>query len=137
MNLLYNACDVGLTTTTGEGWGMVTFEHAATRAAQVVPRHTSLAELWAGAAEFVEPTNMFTYPGNLTVGHIVSPEGVAAALQRVYEDADHRDSLATKAYQNALRAELAWPAIAARWQQCFDETIRDDSVRRDVRAASN
>ncbi len=27
LNLLYNACDVGITTTTGEGWGMVTFEH--------------------------------------------------------------------------------------------------------------
>ena len=32
LNLLYNACDVGITTTTGEGWGMVSFEHAATRA---------------------------------------------------------------------------------------------------------
>jgi D-inositol-3-phosphate glycosyltransferase len=127
MNLLYNACDVGLTTTTGEGWGMVSFEHAATRTAQIVPRHTSLAELWAGAAEFVEPTTTLTYPGNLTVGHIVSPEGVAAALQRVYENADYRAELAEKGYRNATRPEFNWSSIAARWRQCFDEVITGGS----------
>jgi parallel beta-helix repeat protein len=79
LNLLYNACDVGITTVTGEAWGMVSFEHAATRAAQIVPRHTSLADLWAGAAEFIDPVMKLTYPGNLTHAHIVTPEGVAAA----------------------------------------------------------
>lgn len=128
MNLLYNACDVGLTTTTGEGWGMVSFEHAATRAAQIVPRHTSLAALWDGAAEFVEPVTTLTYPGNLTVGHIVSPEGVASALQRVYADADYRTSLAEKGYRNATRPDYAWASIAARWQRCFDEIIADGST---------
>ena len=38
LNLLYNACDAEITTT-GEGWGMVSFEHAATRAA----RHIKIA----------------------------------------------------------------------------------------------
>ena len=127
MNLLYNACDVGITTTTGEGWGMVSFEHAATRTAQIVPRHTSLEELWAGAAEFVEPTTTLTYPGNLTVGHIVSPENVAAALQRVYEDASYREALAEKGYRNATRPEFNWSSITARWRQCFDEVINGGS----------
>ncbi len=127
MNLLYNACDVGITTTTGEGWGMVSFEHAATRTAQIVPRHTSLADLWTGAAEFVEPSTTLTYPGNLTVGHIVSPEDVAAALQRVYEDADYRAALAEKGYRNATRPELNWSLIASRWRQCFDAVINGRS----------
>ncbi|MDQ3906837.1 MAG: hypothetical protein M3268_00675, partial [Acidobacteriota bacterium] len=106
LNLLYNACDVGITTTTGEGWGMTSFEHAATRAAQVVPRHTSLAELWEGAAEFVDPVMRLTYPGNLTEAHIVTPEAVAAALRRLYEDRARRDSLAEAAYRNATRPAL-------------------------------
>src|SRR5256714_2100713 len=112
LNLLYNACDVGITTTTGEGWGMVAFEHAATRAAQIMPRHTSLADLWAGAAEFVEPVMKLTWPGNLTEGHIVTPAGVAAALQRVYHDRAHRESLAAAAYPNAPRPEFNWSSIA-------------------------
>lgn len=123
LNLLYNACDVGITTTTGEGWGMVSFEHAATRSAQIIPRHTSLAQLWDGAAEFIEPTGKLTYPGNLTEGHIVSPEGVAAALQRVYENSDYREKLAEAGYQNARRPERNWKAIADQWDRLFRKVI--------------
>jgi D-inositol-3-phosphate glycosyltransferase len=124
LNLLYNACDVGLTTTTGEGWGMVSFEHAATKAAQIVPRHTSLAELWDGAAEFVEPTTKLTYPGNLTEGHIVTSHGVAGALQRLYEDHEYRDELAEACYRNATRPALNWNSIAARWKRLFTEVVQ-------------
>ncbi|HEX4640171.1 MAG TPA: glycosyltransferase family 4 protein [Chthoniobacterales bacterium] len=123
LNFLYNACDVGVNTTTGEGWGMPSFEHAATRAAQVVPRHTSLADLWNGAAEFIDPVMTLTYPGNLTHAHIVTPEGVADALQRLYENRERRDALADAAYRNATRPEFNWPSIAARWRQLFDEVL--------------
>ena len=126
LNLLYNACDVGITTTTGEGWGMVSFEHAATRAAQIIPRHTSLAELWAESAEFIDPVMKLTYPGNLTDAHIVTPEGVADALQRLYEDRDYRDSLAEAAYRNATRPELNWSSIAAQWKRLLNEMTRGD-----------
>lgn len=125
LNLLYNACDVGITTTTGEGWGMVSFEHAATRAAQIVPRHTSLADLWAGAAEFVEPVMKLTYPGNLTEGHLVTPAGVAGALQKLYEDRPRRDHLAEAAYRNATNPEYKWSTIAARWKRVLEEVIRN------------
>ncbi len=128
LNLLYNACDVGITTTTGEGWGMVAFEHAATRAAQIVPRHTSLADLWQGAAQFVDPVMKLTWPGNLTDGHIVSPQGVAAALQRLYEDRAYRDALAQAAYQNATRTEFKWSSAVAQWKKLFEETIRLDAA---------
>jgi glycosyltransferase involved in cell wall biosynthesis len=123
LNYLYNACDVGINTTTGEGWGMPSFEHAATRAAQIVPRHTSLADLWKDAAEFIDPAMTLTWPGNLTHGHIVTPEGVAAALQRLYEDRPHREALADAAYRNATRPDLSWTSIAARWRQLFDELL--------------
>jgi len=123
LNTLYNACDVGITTVTGEACGMVSFEHAATRAAQIVPRHTSLADLWAGAAEFVDPVMKLTYPGNLTHAHIVTPSGVAAALQRLYEDREHRETLAEAAYRKATRPELNWNTIAAQWRRLFDEIL--------------
>lgn len=125
LNFLYNACDVGITTTTGEGWGMPSFEHAATRAAQIVPRHTSLADLWKGAAEFIDPVMTLTYPGNLTHAHIVTPEGVAAALERLYHDRAHRASLADAAYRNATRPELNWTSIAARWRQLLSEMLAE------------
>jgi D-inositol-3-phosphate glycosyltransferase len=129
LNFLYNACDVGITTTTGEGWGMPSFEHAATRAAQIVPRHTSLAGLWKDAAEFIDPEMTLTYPGNLTHAHIVTPEGVAAALQRLYEDRAHREALAAAAYRNATRPELSWSLIAGRWRRLLDEMLAERPVK--------
>jgi D-inositol-3-phosphate glycosyltransferase len=125
LNDLYNACDVGINTTTGEGWGMPSFEHGATRAAQIVPRHTSLADLWKGAAEFIDPVMTLTYPGNLTHAHIVTPEGVAAALQRLYEDEPHRHTLAEAAFRNATRPEFSWSEIAGRWRGLFDEVLAE------------
>ena len=123
LNYLYNACDVGINTTTGEGWGMPSFEHAATRTAQIVPRHTSLAELWKDAAEFIDPVMTLTYPGNLTHAHLVTPEGVAAALQRLYENRGYREALADAAYRNATRPEFNWNTIAAQWQRLFTELL--------------
>ena len=128
LNLLYNACDVGLTTTTGEGWGLVSFEHAATKAAQVMPRHTSLTELWHGAAEFVDPIMTLTYPGNLTEGHIVTAAGVAEALERLYRDVAYREALAEAAYRNATSLERDWRKIAAQWKQLFDELLLETTA---------
>jgi D-inositol-3-phosphate glycosyltransferase len=125
LNFLYNACDVGINTTTGEGWGMPSFEHAATRAAQIVPRHTSLADLWKDAAEFIEPVMTLTYPGNLTHAHIVTPEGVAGALQRLYEDRAHREALEDAAHRNANRPEFNWTTIATQWRQLFEEMLAE------------
>jgi D-inositol-3-phosphate glycosyltransferase len=45
LNLLYNACDVGITTSMGEGWGLVSFEHGAAGAAQIVPDHSARRNL--------------------------------------------------------------------------------------------
>ncbi len=123
LNVLYNACDVGITTTTGEGWGMVSFEHAATKSAQIIPHHTSLAELWDGAAEFIEPSSKMTYPGNLTEGSVVSVEDVAKALEQVYADDVYREKLAEAGYQNAKRPELKWDKIAEQWRQVLSEVI--------------
>jgi glycosyltransferase involved in cell wall biosynthesis len=64
-----------------------------------------------------------TWPGNLTHAHIVTPEGVAGALQRLYEDRPRREALATAAYRNATRSELNWGTIAQRWRRLFDELL--------------
>ena len=48
LNTIYNACDVGVNTCKGEGWGLVNFEHAACKVAQVVPNHTSCKEIFEG-----------------------------------------------------------------------------------------
>lgn len=123
LNLAYNASTVGINTCHSEGWGLVSFEHAATGAAQIVPRHTACAELWQGAALQVEPVMTLIAERTLTEMRIVSPEGVAEALERLYEDPKLLADLSEAARRNATRPEYRWSHIAARWKCLFRELL--------------
>ena len=122
LNLLFNACEVGLNTSVGEGWGLVNFEHAATGAAQVVPRHSAFAELWSGAAVFVEP--VATVPlGSFLEGQEVAPEDIAAALEKLYTDRAYLAHMARAAYTNSTRPEWSWTRIAGQWERFFQRVL--------------
>jgi D-inositol-3-phosphate glycosyltransferase len=120
---IYTAAVVGLNTSSSEGWGLVSFEHAATGAAQVVPRHTACADLWEGSAMMLEPVMSLTNPKILTESYLVSPEGVADALERLYADRDLLRVMSMAAYRLATRPELRWDNIARRWHALFEETL--------------
>jgi glycosyltransferase involved in cell wall biosynthesis len=81
LDLLHNACDVGLTTAMGEAWGLASFEHGATGAAQIVPDHTSFRENWHGAAEFMQTNGHQHLFYEYADMNTVEPAEVARALQ--------------------------------------------------------
>jgi glycosyltransferase involved in cell wall biosynthesis len=110
LNLIYNACDVGLNTSTAEGWGLVSFEHAATGAAQVVPGHGTCEELWREHALLL-PT-VADEQGR----HAVTPEGVADALGALHDDAALRTGWAERAHAHATSRRFGWDAIARQWE---------------------
>lgn len=113
LNLLYNACDVGLTTSSGEGWGLGVFEHASTRAAQIVPDHGALAENWCGSAVMVPTVDQQFVFYESTINHLVDPTDVAEAISRLYEDPVARSALADAALRNASQYHHSWEAVAA------------------------
>jgi D-inositol-3-phosphate glycosyltransferase len=127
LNVIYNACDVGINTSVREGWGLVSFEHAAAGAAQIVPNHTACAELWAASAMLLEtePPDEIVEPlGEWLLNEgTVSPAGVAAAFDSLYGDGVLRARMARKAYENATRPEYRWEAIGARWCDLLEEEI--------------
>ena len=49
LSRLYACCEIGVSSTMAEGWGLIAFEHALHGAAQVMPRHAALAEIWGDA----------------------------------------------------------------------------------------
>jgi len=114
---IYAACDVGLNTSDAEGWGLVAFEHAALGGAQVMTDLGPLRELWAEAAVLVEPALSLTAPKLMTETQVVSPQGVAAALETVYADPGRWAALAQ---ENARFPRYRWPAIGARWRELLD-----------------
>ncbi|NCJ07773.1 glycosyltransferase family 1 protein [Synechococcales cyanobacterium C] len=127
LNLIYNACDVGLNSSMGEGWGLVSFEHGATGAAQVVPYHSACQELWPGAALMLETKLAPSRTLPLTLRE-VSPEDIAQALQRLYSAPPLWDLLARGAYRNATQPNLQWQAVAEQFDRMFQTLMVDRSV---------
>jgi len=121
LNLLYNSCDVGINTSMGEGWGLVSLEHGAAGAAQIVPAHSACAELWRGRGELIAPARSYIPEFSLLELSEVSPQGVAEALENLYPDPHRRQQLAQAAYQAAMNPDYAWDSIAHRFDTLFSE----------------
>jgi len=121
LNLLYNACDVGINTSMGEGWGLVSFEHGATGAAQIVPDHSACAEIWRGRAEMIEPARSYIPEFSALELAEVSAAGVARALDNLYADPQRRRRLGQAAFEAARNPEYSWDAIAGRFDDLFAE----------------
>jgi D-inositol-3-phosphate glycosyltransferase len=116
LNALYNACDVGINTAVGEGWGLVSFEHAAAGAAQIVPDNSACTELWRGAAELL-PCGPDVRPHYAMLGmREPNVAGIVSALERLYADVDHRRAVADACYRRAADPALRWSAISEQWQ---------------------
>lgn len=124
LNHIYNACDVGVNTSSSEGWGLVSFEHGATGAAQIVPRHTSLTGLWEDAAELVEPSYSVISEQILTRAYFTSPRDVAQAMQHLYEDPARRQRLSEAAIRLTSQPRMNWDNIAGQWDQVFSAHLR-------------
>jgi D-inositol-3-phosphate glycosyltransferase len=122
LNLLYNACDVGINTAMGEGWGLVSFEHGAAGGAQIVPDHTACAELWRGRAELIPPARSYVPEFSpLEMGE-VSPEGVARALEALYRDPERRRELSRAA--TVPNPAHSWEAVARQFEDLFVELAK-------------
>lgn len=115
LNLIYNACDVGINTSTGEGWGLISFEHAATGAPQLVPCHSACAELWLGSAIMLKPVATQEHEALGMLRHLVDPQTVAEALERLYSDQDYRQKMAGLALARARAPDVNWHQIGQKW----------------------
>jgi D-inositol-3-phosphate glycosyltransferase len=119
LNLLYNACDVGINTSMGEGWGLVSMEHGASGAAQIVPDHSACSELWNGRAELIPPVRNYVPVFSVLEMGEVSSSGVAEALEKLYRNPDRRRKLAESAWLAAQQPAYSWNTIAAEFERLF------------------
>jgi D-inositol-3-phosphate glycosyltransferase len=113
MNLIYNACDVGLNTAMGEGWGLTAFEHAATGAAQLVPNHSACADLWK------ENGVVIPLDESQPLGPVVSVAETVNALNELYEDRKALEALSGRAFRYVTLERFAWREIARQWLALF------------------
>lgn len=119
LNLLYNACDVGINTAMGEGWGLVSFEHGAAGAAQVVPDHTACSEIWRGCGELIPLAKSYIPEFSILEMGEVSIEGVAQALENLYRNPKHLQQMSESAFAVTQNPEYSWDIIAGQFDHLF------------------
>ncbi|MEO0564469.1 MAG: glycosyltransferase family 4 protein [Chloroflexota bacterium] len=123
LNMIYNACDVGLNTSVGESFGLVSLEHGATGAAQIVPAQTTPGQLWGEQAVQLEASYTATSQATLFEEPLIAPETVAVALEQVYADADYRAEMGSRARAFATAPRFDWRAISTQWRKRIDDWL--------------
>jgi D-inositol-3-phosphate glycosyltransferase len=121
LNLIYNSCDVGINTANGEGWGLVSFEHAACKKPQVLPNHTSFAEIWKGKALLADVA-AWIYDRDLGVERgIVDINDMAVKLTKLYKDKKFYDTVANDCFEVTKNPSYRWDKIAEGFEKAMEE----------------
>ena len=128
LNRIYNACDVGVNTAMGEGWGLVSLEHAACGIPQIVPNHSAFSEIWEGAADFLDPEYRKVPWFSEFEMTAVSPIQLAEKLERLYANREYWTKMANAAYERATIPEFNWQNISRQWTGIFAGIFQNSLV---------
>ena len=130
LNMIYNSADVSVNTCKGEGHGLVNHESAACGIAQVVPNHTSLKEIFEGAAPLIDNCFMdvdMNYNRDMPVP---SAEHLAELLAELYEDKTYRDHVAKACYERATDPKYQWDNIAKQFDEAFQAALAPAAIEK-------
>jgi len=123
LNTIYNVADVGVNTCKGEGWGLVNFEHAACRVAQVVPDHTSCKEIFEGAGLLIRSLHADVDTNFGRIMPCPDDNHLAELLSQLYEDRDLLEKTAKACYERVTDSCFAWDTVAAQFDDVFQEVL--------------
>jgi D-inositol-3-phosphate glycosyltransferase len=127
LNRLYNACAVGINTAAGEGFGLVSFEHAAAAVPQIIPNQPALAELWGDSALRLPVESVKTDFSPLLMCQ-VKPDDVATTLSSLLDDTQQYARYAKAAFTRTQQSDLHWDDVAAKIRGSLLECVPDGRV---------
>jgi D-inositol-3-phosphate glycosyltransferase len=124
LNNIYNACDVGVNTCKGEGWGLVNFEHAACRVAQVVPNHTSCKEIFEGYGRLIRCDHVDVDVNYAREMPCPSSDHLAEILTDLYENREKLDATAELCYTRVTDKQFDWATVASQFGGIFEDVLK-------------
>ena len=120
----YNAFDIQVSTSQGEGFGLTTLEGMACGVPQIVPDWAALAEICPGAALMVPCTTQACTPNNINaIGGIADREEFIACLDRLYREPAERDRLTAAGILLAAKPCYRWQAIGEAMVSVIDQAM--------------
>ena len=115
LNAIYNVADYGVNTSMGEGFGLVSVEHASVGKPQIVPNNSVLPEIWKDKAYYIEcPVERWA---DITTVLFMeaTKETVANALEEAYYD--NPKKIMTHVFEDK---EYSWSYIAKQFMEMID-----------------
>ena len=125
LNTIYNAVDVGVNTCKGEGWGLVNFEHAACRIAQIVPDHTSCKEIFEGYGQLIRCDHVDVDTNYAREMPCPSSDHLAELLTDLYNNRDKLDATAELCYLRATDEQFNWDTVASQFGGIFEDVLNE------------
>lgn len=110
LNMVYNSADIGINTCIGEGWGLVNSEHAATGIMQLVPDHTSLAEIFDELPR-IECQGSETDRNYGLERMLPNPDSAAELLAHYYDNPSQLKKDGRWCYERMHEEAFTWPYI--------------------------
>jgi glycosyltransferase involved in cell wall biosynthesis len=130
LNVIYNVADVGVNTCKGEGWGLVNFEHAACKVAQVVPDHTSCKEIFEGCGRLIRSLHADVDTNFGRIMPCPDDNHLAELLGELYDNRELLEETAEKCYQRVTDPCFSWDTVAAQFDEVFQEVIgKEEEVK--------
>jgi glycosyltransferase involved in cell wall biosynthesis len=130
LNIIYNATDVGINTSIGEGWGLVNWEHAATGKPQIVPNHSALTEIWQGSAKLIPIIMPQMIERVNTVGMVPDLRALISILEWAYHDWKYEDgkelkALGQKGYELTQQEKFTWQSVTKEFDKAIQEMLKE------------
>ena len=124
MRAIYNAFDVQLSTTLGEGWGLTTLEGMACGVPQILPDYAALGEWAKDAALFVPVTSHVVATGGInTIGGVPDFDAIVEALEQMYQEKELRIEYGRRALDLSRSPQYRWEQIADQWDEAVQKVL--------------
>jgi glycosyltransferase involved in cell wall biosynthesis len=127
LNQVYNAVDVGVNTCTGEGWGLVNTEHAATGVAQVVPDHTSLQEIFNDVMRITIESWETDRNYGLERGQS-SSSNLAFILNYYYNNRSELEEAGVRCWNRIHEETFTWPYVQKQMTSIVSKTLETEEA---------
>jgi len=125
---IYNAADVHVMTSMGEGFGLSPFESAACGVAQVVPNHSACKELWEGVAPLIDIKEWEVLTGGInTEGGVIDIDSLASILDNLYTNRKELKQISKKCYEHVQKEIFSWDYVSNQFNTIINEMLSNKS----------
>lgn len=143
VNQLYNACDMGISTTLGEGFGLSMVEFMATKKPIVFPNNTAIPEIVGSNEEYgymcksgetINDWICLGTPDNNLLRPLTNVLDMADKMDYIYKHYDEAKVKAELAYERVW----TWEQVGEQWKDVFNKAdIKKRILRGEIKPERN